>query len=50
MPIQSYDGFKRMTMLCKTFVPEEVSLALEPIKDDDSSVKQYGIELCTKMC
>jgi methylenetetrahydrofolate reductase (NADPH) len=32
MPIQSYGGFKRMTTLCKTFVPKAISDALEPIK------------------
>jgi methylenetetrahydrofolate reductase (NADPH) len=32
MPIQSYGGFKRMTTLCKTFVPDAISKALEPIK------------------
>lgn len=50
MPIQAYDGFIRMTNFCKTHVPEEILQALEPIKDDDSKVKEYGIQLCTQMC
>ena len=32
MPIQSYGGFRRMTMLCKTFVPSFILEDLEPIK------------------
>jgi hypothetical protein len=32
MPIQSYGGFKRMTSLCKTAVPDFIFNELEPIK------------------
>ncbi|KAF9122839.1 hypothetical protein BGX30_001756, partial [Mortierella sp. GBA39] len=32
MPIQSFGGFHRMTSLCKTFVPDHIKNALEPIK------------------
>lgn len=32
MPIQSFGGFNRMTSLCKTFVPDRIKDALEPIK------------------
>lgn len=50
MPIQTYAGFKRMTTLCKTFVPEEINKALEPLKNDDAAVKEYGVTLCVEMC
>lgn len=50
MPIQSYNGFKRMTTLSKTIVPDAIHEALEPIKDDDKAVKQYGIKLAIEMC
>lgn len=50
MPIQNYNGFTRMTSFCRTFVPQEILSALEPIKEDDAHVKQYGIELAVKMC
>jgi len=50
MPIQNYNGFVRMTSFCKTFVPKEITDALEPIKDDDALVKQYGIDLGVRMC
>jgi len=50
MPIHGYAGFSRMTSLCKTIVPEEIRLALEPIKNDDEAVKSYGVKLAIKMC
>jgi len=50
MPIQTFGGFKRMTTLCKTFIPDHIAKALEPIQDDDSAVKKYGVKLCVQMC
>jgi len=50
MPIQSYNGFVRMTTLCKTKVPGFIFDALEPIKDDDQAVKDYGVKLAADMC
>jgi len=50
MPIQSFGGFSRMTSLCKTFVPESILKALEPIKEDDQAVKDYGVKLAVQMC
>ncbi|KAG0220573.1 hypothetical protein BGX31_010837 [Mortierella sp. GBA43] len=50
MPIQNFGGFTRMTTLCKTFVPDHVKSALEPIKEDDQAVKDYGVKLAIEMC
>jgi methylenetetrahydrofolate reductase (NADPH) len=50
MPIHTYAGFDRMTTLCKTHVPQKIKDALEPIKNDDEAVKNYGIQLCIEMC
>ncbi|KAI8911667.1 methylenetetrahydrofolate reductase-domain-containing protein [Gorgonomyces haynaldii] len=50
MPIQNYGGFKRMTSLCKTIVPQFILDDLEPIKDDDQAVKDYGVRLAIDMC
>ncbi|ORY49494.1 methylenetetrahydrofolate reduct [Rhizoclosmatium globosum] len=50
MPIQMYGGFKRMTTLSKTRVPAFIDAALEPIKDDDKAVKEYGVRLAIDMC
>ncbi|KAI7822591.1 methylenetetrahydrofolate reductase-domain-containing protein [Gamsiella multidivaricata] len=45
MPIQSYNGFRRITNLAKIRIPEAIAQALEPIKNDDQKVKDYGVEL-----
>ncbi|ORX88979.1 methylenetetrahydrofolate reduct [Basidiobolus meristosporus CBS 931.73] len=50
LPIQNYNGFKRMTTLCKTFVPQAILDELEPIKEDDQAVKDYGVRLAISMC
>ncbi|KAJ1973124.1 methylenetetrahydrofolate reductase (NAD(P)H) met13 [Dimargaris xerosporica] len=50
MPIQSYNGFQRMTTLCKTAVPDTIHQKLEPIKDDDQAVKNFGVQLAIDMC
>jgi methylenetetrahydrofolate reductase (NADPH) len=39
-----------MTTLCKTIVPKFILEDLEPIKDDDVAVKNYGIDLACEMC
>ncbi|KAI8322115.1 methylenetetrahydrofolate reduct [Martensiomyces pterosporus] len=49
MPIQNYSGFKRMTELCRINVPQEIWDRLEPIKDDDQAIKDYGIEVAAEM-
>ncbi|KAF9129173.1 hypothetical protein BGW39_004403 [Mortierella sp. 14UC] len=48
MPIQSYNGFRRITNLAKIRVPATVAAALEPIQSDDQKVKDYGVELAAK--
>merc|ERR1719478_1231190 len=50
MPIQSYGGFTRMTSLCKTKLPPTLMEDLEPIKDDDQKVKDFGVQLAVRMC
>ncbi|KAK6921246.1 Methylenetetrahydrofolate reductase-like [Dillenia turbinata] len=50
MPINNYKGFLRMTGFCKTKIPSEVMAALEPIKENEEAVRNYGIHLGTEMC
>lgn len=50
MLIQSYGGFKRMTKLCKSRVPQDVVDALEAIKDDADKVKEFGKDFGYKVC
>ncbi|RHZ57906.1 hypothetical protein Glove_382g40 [Diversispora epigaea] len=49
LPIQNYTTFKRIVTLSNTSVPQYVLEDLEPIKHDDSAVKEYGIQLTVKM-
>lgn len=50
MPIQNYNGFKRMTSLCKTSVPQAITDAIDPIGEDEMKVKEFGVEHCAEMC
>eukprot|EP01024_Parvocaulis_polyphysoides_P015679 TRINITY_DN16910_c0_g1_i4.p1 TRINITY_DN16910_c0_g1~~TRINITY_DN16910_c0_g1_i4.p1 ORF type:complete len:592 (-),score=107.47 TRINITY_DN16910_c0_g1_i4:157-1746(-) len=50
MPIMTYNGFKKMTMFCKTAVPQEIMNKVEELKDNDAALKQYGIDLGYEMC
>jgi methylenetetrahydrofolate reductase (NADPH) len=50
MPVQSYGGFCRMTSLCKTKVPKEITDKLEEVKDDEEKVKTAGVEIAVKQC
>ena len=44
MPIFGYDRFMRTVNFCKTNVPQFLSDAIEPIKNDDEKVREYGVE------
>ncbi|CAG8582909.1 10938_t:CDS:2, partial [Ambispora leptoticha] len=49
LPIQNFNGFKRIITLSKTIVPQFVLDELQPIKEDDAAVKEYGIKLAINM-
>lgn len=51
LPIQSYNGFRRMVDLCKVKVPKSVEDDLAKLNiSDDAELKAYGIKLCVTMC
>ena len=50
MLISSYAGFKRMVGFCKTRVPDDVNSTLEDIKDDETKLKEYGVNFGIEMC
>lgn len=50
MPIQSYNGFVRMTTLCRTSVPSEIRAELDAVKNDDQAVREYGVKQAVDMC
>lgn len=50
MLLQKYGGFKRMTSLCKSHVPQDVFDAAEKVKEDADGFKQYGIDFGAEVC
>ena len=50
MPIHNYARFLKFTQFCQVSVPDSVTEQLEPIKYDDSSVINYGIDQASGMC
>ena len=50
MPIHNYARFIKFTQFCQVSIPDSVTAQLEPIKYDDSSVINYGIDQATAMC
>eukprot|EP01063_Lacrimia_lanifica_P038327 TRINITY_DN8120_c0_g1_i1.p2 TRINITY_DN8120_c0_g1~~TRINITY_DN8120_c0_g1_i1.p2 ORF type:complete len:361 (+),score=194.74 TRINITY_DN8120_c0_g1_i1:53-1135(+) len=61
LPIQAYGGFRRMTNMCKTFIPAELEAEISAIapadglegdekKAAEEKVRQFGINHMTTMC
>uniref|UniRef100_A0A674ANI7 Methylenetetrahydrofolate reductase (NADPH) n=2 Tax=Salmo trutta TaxID=8032 RepID=A0A674ANI7_SALTR len=49
-PIQGYQSLKQLVKLSKLEVPEEIMQVIEPIKDNDAAIRNYGIEQTVGMC
>jgi len=49
MPVQSYDSLRHIVKLSKLSVPEEMKEIIEPLKDNDDAIRNYGIHLATNM-
>ncbi len=50
MPIQGYNSFEKMTSFCRTTVPDHVWKDMQHFRENDEEVKNYGVQLCVKMC
>jgi len=50
MPIRSYAGLVRMCTLCGSTVPQSILDEIEPVKDNDAAVQDYGVKQCVEMC
>ena len=50
MPIHNYARFIKFTQFCKISIPNSVTKTIESLKNDDSSVINYGIDQATSMC
>ncbi|XP_056651747.1 methylenetetrahydrofolate reductase (NADPH) isoform X4 [Monodelphis domestica] len=49
-PIQGYHSLRQLVKLSKLEVPQEIKDVIEPIKDNDAAIRNYGIELAVTMC
>jgi len=50
LPIQSYASLRNIAKMSSIGVPESILKEVEPIKDDDAAIKEFGIKLGTEMC
>lgn len=48
--LQGYQSLRQLVKLSKLEVPEEITSILEPIKDNDAAIRNYGIQLAVEMC
>lgn len=49
-PIQGYHSLRQLVKLSKLEVPEEIKQVIEPIKDNDAAIRNYGIQQAVEMC
>lgn len=49
MPIQTWDAFIRRAKWLNVKIPEKFMKVLEPVKDDDSQVRELGTQLLVEM-
>ena len=48
--VQGCQSLRHLTRLSKLEVPRSILKDIIPIKDDDSAIQKYGIELVVQMC
>ncbi|KAA8591232.1 hypothetical protein FQN60_002175 [Etheostoma spectabile] len=49
-PIQGYQSLRQLVKLSKLEVPEEITRVIEPIKENDAAIRNYGIQQAVEMC
>ncbi|XP_029410345.1 methylenetetrahydrofolate reductase isoform X2 [Nannospalax galili] len=49
-PLQSYTSLRQLVKLSKLEVPKKIKDVIEPIKDNDAAIRNYGIELAVSLC
>ncbi|XP_071946159.1 methylenetetrahydrofolate reductase (NADPH)-like [Antedon mediterranea] len=50
LPIQGYHSLKNLVKLSGLQVPKYIIDVVEPIKDNDEAIRNYGIHLSTQIC
>ena len=49
-PPQGYSSLRQLTKLSKLSPPQWIVDAIQPIKDDDEAILNFGVKLCIEMC
>ncbi|KAF4070595.1 hypothetical protein AMELA_G00287190 [Ameiurus melas] len=49
-PLQGYHSLRQLVKLSKLEVPEEIMKVIEPIKDNDAAIRNYGVQQAVEMC
>lgn len=47
---QAYSSLRQLVKLSKLEVPQKIKDVIEPIKDNDAAIRNYGIELAVSLC
>ncbi|XP_078094986.1 methylenetetrahydrofolate reductase (NADPH) isoform X2 [Mustelus asterias] len=47
---KGYHSLRQLVKLSKLQVPQEIKDIIDPIKDNDAAIRNYGIDLATDMC
>ena len=50
VPSQGYNSLRNLVKLSKLDIPEEILKVIEPIKDNDAAIRNYGIHQAVTMC
>lgn len=50
MCVTTYAGFKRMTKFCKSRVPESMLARFEAVRDNETAVKELGVQVGFEIC
>eukprot|EP00794_Sanderia_malayensis_P015454 gene15454-17038_t len=50
MPIQGYASLRQLAKLSKLEIPNYLLEELEPIKDDDNAIRQFGVKFAVNLC
>ncbi|KAI8500450.1 hypothetical protein Bbelb_220160 [Branchiostoma belcheri] len=49
MPIQGYHSLRNLVKLSKLEIPDEIREAIEPIRDNDEAIRNYGVHQAVTM-
>ncbi|CAF0895384.1 unnamed protein product [Adineta steineri] len=49
-PIQGYASLRNIVRLAKLDVPKEILACIEPIKENDEAIRNFGVQTCLDLC